>query len=251
MNITKEQLRQIVKEETENQSLLQKALDLVTGKRWRNLGTKHPLYTLFNKAIETDSNALSRVISLYGHTGGAIQEHINKKKGKKMNITKEQLRQIVKEEVTAVLSEGSTADRKWRDNQANPDHGKKGAPDAAAIDALEPHDITSDLDDFIRFNTTPGYEDERVPGKTAHQRKRADLPPEEPKYDDSHLRALGYLEEGEDSYPAPSKMKKLVKQATLNGRYKPTSEEQLKKDYDKHVRSTLRDPKHSEAHKKE
>ena len=112
-----------------------------------------------------------------------------------MNITKKQFKQIVKEEVAAVLSEGSTADRKWRDNQANPDHGKKGAPDAAAIDALEPHDITNDLDDFIRFNTTPGYEDERVPGKTAHQRKRADLPPEEPKYDDSHLRALGYLEE--------------------------------------------------------
>ena len=61
------------------------------------------------------------------------------------------------------------------------------------------------------------------------------------------------FEEGgeEKTYPAPSKMKKLVKQATLNGRYKPTSEEQLKKDYDKHVRSTLRDPKHSEAHKKE
>ena len=81
--------------------------------------------------------------------------------------------------------------------------------------------------------------------------------PDEPKYDDSHLRALGYLEEGEDSYPAPSKMKKLVAQALRskkdagrNPAYDP-DETQLKKDYDKHVRNTLRDPKHSQAHKKE
>jgi hypothetical protein len=29
-------------------------------------------------------------------------------------------------------------------------------------------------DDFERFADTPGYEDERVPGKTAHQRKRGE-----------------------------------------------------------------------------
>tara|TARA_R110002096_G_scaffold42797_3_gene115188 strand:+ start:722 stop:1204 length:483 start_codon:yes stop_codon:yes gene_type:complete len=160
-----------------------------------------------------------------------------------MKITKEQLKEIIKEEMVAVLSEGSTADRKWRDNPANPNYGRNTAG--------------PDLDDFQRFADTPGYEDERVPGKTVHQRKRADLPPEEPKYDDSHLRALGYLEEGEDSYPAPSKMKKLVAQALRskkdagrNPAYDP-DETQLKKDYDKHVRNTLRDPKHSQAHKKE
>ena len=64
------------------------------------------------------------------------------------------------------------------------------------------------------------------------------------------IKNLGFLEEGED-YPAPSKMKKLVAQAKLDARYQPSDMEQLKKDYDKHVRNTLRDPKHSEAHKQE
>jgi hypothetical protein len=96
-------------------------------------------------------------------------------------------------------------------------------------------------DDFERFADTPGYEDERVPGKTAHQRKRGDLPPE----DDLHL----FLEE--DDYPAPSRMKKLVAQAKLDARYQPSDMDQLKRDYDKHVRSTLRDPKHADAHKRE
>ena len=50
-------------------------------------------------------------------------------------------------------------------------------------------------DEFSRFANLPGYEDERVPGKTASQVRRRDLPPEEFKYDDSHLRDLGYLEE--------------------------------------------------------
>jgi len=130
-----------------------------------------------------------------------------------MKITKEQLKQIVKEEI-------------------------------------------KNYNDFERFAGTPGYEDERIPGKTASQRRRTDLPPEEPKYDDSHLRDLGYLEEGED-YPAPHKMKKLVAQALRakkdtgrNPVYDP-DESQLKKDYDKHVRNTLRDPKHADAHKRE
>lgn len=56
-------------------------------------------------------------------------------------------------------------------------------------------------------------------------------------------------EEGE-GYPPPHKMKKLVQQAKLDSRYKPGDEKQLKKDYDKHVRNTLRDPKHSQAHKR-
>lgn len=112
------------------------------------------------------------------------------------------------------------------------------------------YSLEEEPDDFERFTDTPGYEDERVPGKTAHQRKRADLPAEEPKYDDSHLRSLGYLEEGDD-YPAPSKMKKLVAQAKLNARYQPSDEDQLKRDYDEHVRNTLRDPIHSQAHKRE
>jgi hypothetical protein len=56
-------------------------------------------------------------------------------------------------------------------------------------------------------------------------------------------------EEGE-GYPPPHKMKKLVRQAKLNNRYEPSDKGQLKRDYDKHVRNTLRDPKHSQAHKR-
>jgi hypothetical protein len=59
------------------------------------------------------------------------------------------------------------------------------------------------------------------------------------------------LEEEGDDYPAPSRMKKLVAQAKLDARYQPSDMDQLKKDYDKHVRSTLRDPKHADAHKRE
>jgi|TARA_R110000851_G_scaffold165561_2_gene310513 hypothetical protein len=123
-----------------------------------------------------------------------------------MKITKEQLKEIIKEEI-------------------------------------------KNYNDFERFADIPGYEDERIPGKTASQVRRRDLPPEEPKpqhADDLHL----HLEEEKD-YPVPSKMKKLVKQAKLDGRYEPSDINQLKKDYDKHVRNTLRDPKHSEAHKQE
>ena len=54
----------------------------------------------------------------------------------------------------------------------------------------------------------------------------------------------------EKSYPNPSTMRKLVKQAKMDGRYKEEDVEKLKKAYDKHVRGTLRDPKHSQAHKK-
>lgn len=54
----------------------------------------------------------------------------------------------------------------------------------------------------------------------------------------------------EKSYPNNSTMRKLVKQAKMDGRYKEEDVEKLKKDYDKHVRGTLRDPKHSQAHKK-
>tara|TARA_R110002072_G_scaffold153275_2_gene302965 strand:- start:180 stop:1004 length:825 start_codon:yes stop_codon:yes gene_type:complete len=75
-----------------------------------------------------------------------------------------QLEQIVREETEAVLAE---------DEEMN-----------AMV-----------ADEFARFANVPGYEDERVPGKTASQVRRRDLPPEEFKYDDSHLRDLGYLEE--------------------------------------------------------
>jgi hypothetical protein len=57
-------------------------------------------------------------------------------------------------------------------------------------------------------------------------------------------------EKEEKSYPNNSTMRKLVKQAKMDGRYKEENVEKLKKDYDKHVRGTLRDPKHSQAHKK-
>ena len=51
-------------------------------------------------------------------------------------------------------------------------------------------------DDFDRFADLPGYEDERVPGKTASQVKRRDMPEEEPapSYRDDLYK---YLEEGE------------------------------------------------------
>ena len=72
---------------------------------------------------------------------------------------------------------------------------KGGAP---VLEDVLAEDDTMDpmgADEFSRFANVPGYEDERVPGKTASQVRRRDLPPEEFKYDDSHLRDLGYLEE--------------------------------------------------------
>ena len=79
-------------------------------------------------------------------------------------LTKEALKDMIKESFQDVLAEDDTMD-------------PMGA------------------DEFSRFANVPGYEDERVPGKTASQVRRRDLPPEEFKYDDSHLRDLGYLEE--------------------------------------------------------
>lgn len=37
-----------------------------------------------------------------------------------MEITKERLNQIIKEEMATILKEGDLADRKWLDNPANP-----------------------------------------------------------------------------------------------------------------------------------
>lgn len=203
-----------------------------------------------------------------------------------MKITKEQIQNIVLEELDVLLKESQLQDEGILDLLKKKKNPSRSPDDEAALAALQtmPSSARSaakdvkvtgykDLaskeqgkpmmkksrsysleeetpDDFERFADTPGYEDERVPGKTASQVKRRDLPPEEPKYDDSHLRDLGFLEEGDD-YPAPSKMKKLVAQAKLDARYRPSNMDQLKKDYDKHVRSTLRDPKHADAHKRE
>lgn len=202
-----------------------------------------------------------------------------------MNITKEQIQNIVLEELEVLLKESQIQDEGILDLLKKKKSPSRSADDEAALAALQtmPSSARSaakdvkvtgykDLaskeqgkpmmkktrsysleeetpDDFERFADTPGYEDERVAGKTASQVKRRDLPPEEPKpqyADDLHK----YLEEGDD-YPAPSKMKKLVAQAKLNARYRPSDMDQLKKDYDKHVRSTLRDPKHADAHKRE
>jgi len=206
-------------------------------------------------------------------------------KAKLMKITKEQIQNIVLEELEVLLKESQIQDEGILDLLKKKKSPSRSADDEAALAALQTmpssarsaakdvkvtgykdlaskeqgkpmmkkvrsYSLEEEPDDFERFADTPGYEDERVPGKTAHQQKRADLPPEEPKYDDSHLRDLGYLEEGED-YPAPSKMKKLVKQAKLDARYQPSDMDQLKRDYDKHVRNTLRDPKHADAHKRE
>jgi hypothetical protein len=207
-----------------------------------------------------------------------------------MNITKEQVQNIILEELESLLKESQLQDEGILDLLKKKKSPTRSADDEAALTALQTmspssrsaairvkvtgyrdlaskeqgkpvmkktrsYSLEEEPDDFERFTDTPGYEDERVPGKTAWQRKRADLPPEEPKYDDSHLRDLGYLEEG-DEYPSPSKMKKLVAQALRSkkdvGRnpvYDP-DKSQLRKDYDKHVRNTLRDPKHSQAHKR-
>jgi len=51
--------------------LVSTVLDMVTKRSWRTLGTKHPLYAVFDKAEDSD---LERVMSLYGHTGGARME---------------------------------------------------------------------------------------------------------------------------------------------------------------------------------
>ena len=202
-----------------------------------------------------------------------------------MKITKEQIQNIVLEELEVLLKESQLQDEGILDLLKKKKSPSRSADDEAALAALQtmPSSARSaakdvkvtgykDLaskeqgrpmmkktrsysleeetpDDFERFADTPGYEDERIPGKTASQVKRRDLSPEEPKpqhADDLHK----YLEEGDD-YPAPSKMKKLVAQAKLNARYRPSDMDQLKKDYDKHVRSTLRDPKHADAHKRE
>ena len=58
---------------------------------------------------------------------------------------------------------------------------KGGAP---VLEDVLAEDDTMDpmgADEFSRFANVPGYEDERVPGKTASQVRRRDLPPEEPK----------------------------------------------------------------------
>ena len=56
-----------------------------------------------------------------------------------MKITKSELKQIVKEEAAAVLNEGHMADKKWRDNPANPEYGRSGVedPDDDSDDAAE------------------------------------------------------------------------------------------------------------------
>jgi hypothetical protein len=51
-----------------------------------------------------------------------------------MKITKSQLNQIIKEELAEVLGEGHMADRKWRDNPANP---LSQDPDTDEDDAAE------------------------------------------------------------------------------------------------------------------
>ena len=56
-----------------------------------------------------------------------------------MKITKSQLQQIIQEETAAVFNEGHMADKKWRDNPANPEYGRSGVedPDDDSDDAEE------------------------------------------------------------------------------------------------------------------
>ena len=143
-----------------------------------------------------------------------------------MKITREQLKEIIKEELDReerkVLQEGPDV----MDMVKFPTLLKKIIPllretfgqdinvyqfliDMAEFYAKDPDffdrrpqytdDLASDLDlretedDYDRFKDVPGYEDEAIPGKTASQVRRSNLPPEEPKpqyADDLHL----YLE---------------------------------------------------------
>ena len=82
-------------------------------------------------------------------------------------------------------------------DKAKDDPRRKKELEESFQDVLAEDDTMDPMgaDEFSRFANVPGYEDERVPGKTASQVRRRDLPPEEFKYDDSHLRDLGYLEE--------------------------------------------------------
>ena len=112
-----------------------------------------------------------------------------------------------------------------------------------------------DLNKDLKPGSGAGGDGKSRPGHEASRERRRPYYEGEgkeekcPKCGKVHEGHCGMHEEKEKTYPAAGKMKKLVRQAKLKSRYEPKDDEQLKKDYDKHGRGTLRDPKHSDAHK--
>jgi len=151
-----------------------------------------------------------------------------------MKITEEQIQNIVLEELEVLLKESQLQDEGILDLLKKKKSPSRSADDEAALAALQT--MPSSARSAAKDVKVTGYKDlaNKEQGKPMMKKARS--------YS---------LEEEGDNYPAPSKMKKLVAQAKLNARYRPSDMDQLKKDYDKHVRSTLRDPKHADAHKRE
>lgn len=157
-----------------------------------------------------------------------------------MKITKEELEQIVQEELANILRE--ELEQEGILDLLKKKKPSRSAEDEAALAALQT--MSPSARSAAKDVKVTGYKDlaSKEQGKPMMKKSRSySLEEETPDV---------AIEEGDD-YPAPHKMKKLVAQAKLNTRYQPDDMVQLKKDYDKHVRGTLRDPKHSQAHKRE
>jgi hypothetical protein len=150
-----------------------------------------------------------------------------------MKITKEQIQNIVLEELETLLKE-ELEQEGILDLLKKKKSPSRSAEDEAALAALQT--MSPSARSAAKDVKVTGYKDlaSKETGKPMMKKSRS--------YS---------LEEEGDDYPAPSRMKKLVAQAKLDARYQPSDMDQLKKDYDKHVRSTLRDPKHADAHKRE
>ncbi len=152
-----------------------------------------------------------------------------------MSITKKQIQTIVEEELNEILGLGKL-------------FGKKDKPmsdvDRDAADLTYQLDPTGRKGDQVQSTSAGPPTQTNSANVAARDKIHYNLTQEE---------EVDHLEEGEEekTYPATGKMKKLVRQAKLKSRYEPKDDEQLKKDYDKHVRNTRRDPKHADAHKRE
>ena len=141
-----------------------------------------------------------------------------------MKITKSQLKQIIEEEISEMRG------IKW-----------------PKISVEKIPSVQDQFEEIIREMEKEGLEKFSSRLENWFESIRYDLP--DPTGEEYNKHKKHSLEEG-DNYPAPSRMKKLVAQAKLDARYQQDDIKQLKKDYDKHVRGTLRDPKHADAHKK-
>jgi hypothetical protein len=169
----------------------------------------------------------------------------------KIKVTKTQLEQIIREELSGILKE----DRHYQRYGPGSGYGPKVSMQVrevelalqnAGIVGVSLGDVTDIINAYKRSGKSALDQLEHLKDQLASRdyRFRAHKP-----MGDEVARDIDRLFE-EKTYPNNSTMKKLVRQAKLDSRYEPNSDAQLKKDYDKHVRDTLRDPKHSQAHKK-